>query len=171
MVQAGDHSASGVAEQAIKTIRQMLGEMFTGRTFSILQLQTFFYFMCNTINRIPFALHKAGVGNLDLIITCPNRLLLGQANRRMLVAPVRARNLSEHVQFIDDMEKAFHQTWSKTRLNMFVNDRRAEDKIVTPVNKGDIVISPKLSTELKPGTSPLRIARVRSVEEGFDGRV
>ena len=99
-----------------------------------------------------------------------NGLLLGHANRRSLVAPVRAGNLNEHVQFIDYMEKAFHQTWSKTCLNLF-NDRRAEDKIVTPVSEGDIVIFPKLSTQLKPGTSPLRIARVKSVEEGSDGRV
>ena len=171
IVPAGDHSANGVAERAIGTIREMLGEMFTGRTFSILQLQTFVYFVCNTINGIPFALHKASVSNLDPAIICPNQLLLGHANRRALAAPVRAGNLNEHVQFIDEMEKAFHQTWSKTRLDLFVNDRRAEDKIVTPVNKGDIVIFPKLSTELKPGTSPLRIARVRSVVEGSNGRV
>ena len=171
VVPVGDKSANGVAERAIKTISEMLGEMFTGRTLSTFQLQTFVYFVCNTINGIPFALHKAGVGNLDPIIICPYRLLLGHANRRALVAPVRAGKLNEHVQFIDDMVKAFHQTWSKTRLDLFVNNRQAKDKIVTPVSKGDIVIFPKLSIELRPGTSLLRIARVRSVEEGSDGRV
>ena len=75
----------------------MLEERFTGRIFSTLQLQTFVYFVCNTINGIPFALHKAGVGNLDPIIICPNRLLLGHANRRALATRVRAGNLSEHI--------------------------------------------------------------------------
>ena len=36
---------------------------------------------------------------------------------------------------------------------------------------GDIVIFAKLATEMKPGSSPLRVARVRSLEAGSDGRV
>merc|ERR1712049_57992 len=172
VVPAAHHSANGVAERAIRTVREMMNEVFRHRSYSVLQLQTFAYYVCNVVNGIPFALDKAAApDNLDAAIICPNRLLLGHANRRALAAPVRAGNLNEHVQFIDEMEKAFHQTWSKTRLDLFVNDKRAEDKIVTPVNKGDIVIFPKLTTELKPGTSPLRIARVRSVVEGSDGRV
>ena len=84
MVPAGDHYANGVAERAIGTLPEIMKEMFTGRTFSILQLQTFAYHVCNTINGIPFALHKAGLDNLDPAIICPNRFLLGHANRRDL---------------------------------------------------------------------------------------
>ena len=36
---------------------------------------------------------------------------------------------------------------------------------------GDIVIFAKLPTEMKAGSSPLRIARVRSVEPGSLGRI
>ena len=65
VVPAGDHSANSVAEGAIRTIREMTKEIFDGRTNSVLQLQTFVYYVYNVINGIPFALNKAGPDNLE----------------------------------------------------------------------------------------------------------
>ena len=118
----------------------MMKEMFTSRTFSILQLQMFAYHVCNTINRIPFALHKVGLDNLDPAIICPNRLLLGHANRRALAAPVRARNLNEHVQLFDNVEKVFNQTWNQECINQFINGGQGKKEKCTPVSVGDIVV-------------------------------
>ena len=135
-------------------------------------MQTFAYYVCNVINGIPFALDKAAApDNLDAAIICPNRLLLGHANRRALAAPVRAGNLDEHVELVDKVEQAFHRTWTQVRISQFVNGRRAEKEKDTPINVGDIVIFAKLPTEMKAGSSPLRIARVRSVEPGSLGRI
>ena len=83
----------------------------------------FVYHFCNTVNGIPFALHKAGPGNLDPAIICPNRLLLGHANKHVLVAPVRAGNLNEHMQLVSEVDMAFHQTWTQERIQLFVHGR------------------------------------------------
>ena len=172
VVPAAHHSANGVAERAIRTVREMMNEVFRHRSYSVLQLQTFAYYVCNVINGIPFALDKAAApDNLDAAIICPNRLLLGHANRRALAAPVRAGNLDEHVELVDKVEQAFHRTWTQVRISQFVNGRRAEKEKDTPINVGDIVIFAKLPTEMKAGSSPLRIARVRSVEPGSLGRI
>ena len=171
VVPANHHAANGVAERAIKTVREMMGEIFRFRTYSVLQLQTFAYYVCNIINGIPFALDKAAApDNLDAAIICPNRLLLGHANRRALAAPVRAGNLEEHVELVKHVEEAFHKTWTQVRISQFVNGRRAEEEKDMPINVGDIVIFAKQNTEMKAGSSPLRIARVRAIEPGSLGR-
>ena len=69
------------------------------------------------------------------------------------------------------MEQAFHRTWTQVRISQFVNGRRAEKEKHTPINVGDVIIFAKLPTEMKAGSSPLRIARVRAVEPGSQGRI
>ena len=44
VVPASDHSANSMAEQVIRSLREMPKEVFGGRTHSILQLQTFVSF-------------------------------------------------------------------------------------------------------------------------------
>ena len=148
VVPTGHHSAYGVAERAIRTIREMMRDIFDHRTFSVLQLQTFVYHICNTINGIPFVLNKAGPDNLDSAIICPNRLLLGHSNRPVLVTPVRARNLNEHMQLVKEVEEALHQTWTQERIHQFVNGGRGEEEKRTPVNVGDIVVFTKFDFTL-----------------------
>ena len=171
VIPAGDHSANGVAERAIKTIREMMKEIFGERTHSVLQLQTFAYYICNVINGIPFAISKAGPENLETAIISPNKLLLGHNNRRALAAPVKAGNLEEHVNQVKEVEEAFFKSWNVERIRQFVNDGRGEKEKIIDVSIGDIVVYKKLSTEMKPGSSPLRFARVKAIEEGSIGRV
>ena len=89
VIPAGDHSANGVAERAIKTIREMMKEIFGERTHSVLQLQTFAYYICNVINGIPFAISKAGPENLETAIISPNKLLLLQRDFQWLTNSVK----------------------------------------------------------------------------------
>ena len=58
----------------------------------------------------------------------------------------------------------WHSTRPGPRSASNIVKFRGEKEKHTPVNVGDIIVFAKLSTELKAGSSPLRIARVRSLD-------
>ena len=147
MVPAGDHSANSMAERAIKTIRQMLGEMFTGRTFSILQLQTFVYFVCNTINGIPFALHKAGVGNLlKPLVTIQKKAIRNICNTsynshtEMLFKKTQILKINDQIEYctLTFCHSIFHRKAPINNLDLYsvhTNDRPLrEDRLDFNIN-------------------------------------
>ena len=162
VVPAGDHSANSVAEGAIRTIREMMKEIFDGKTHSVLQLQTFIYYVYNVINGIPFALNKTGPDNLETA---------GARQQTGVSRPGQGRKPHMHVQLVKKVEEAFHQSWTQERINEFVNSGRGEEEKRTLVNIGNIIVYAKLTNERKAGTSPLWFARVRSIEEGSNGRI
>ena len=162
----GAHYMHGRVERKIRQVRECLARSLDGHKLSVLEWETVFAEIANSINNLPLGLinRPVEVGNLDLLT--PNRLLMGRNNDRSPVEPVDVSGSHDRIiQANNDIFQIWFKCWLTeyvptlmTQQKWFDNDRELE--------VGDIVMFKKAEKEVE---CQYRYGVVQKLKHGQDG--
>ena len=169
IVPVGAHYQNGGVERAIKEIKALFVQMFSGIKQDILSYETCFSWISNELNCFPQMLGSktSNLDNLDIIT--PSRLMHGRDNRRCLSGQATIDMPSRLIKQVDEATRAWFEVWQKQKIQAYVPQPSKWQESGGTVGVGDIVVMLRTPAQMAVGEPVWKVGRVVQVNEGRDG--
>ena len=169
VVPVGAHHQNGQVERAIREIRKLFVQMYTGLRLDVLAYETAFAWVANELNNFPQMIgsRTSNLDNLDIIT--PARLMHGRNNRRAMSGQVIIDMPSRLMKQMRDSEEAWWRIWKDQKLQEYIPKPSKWLDSAGSVGVGDVVIFLKGPKEMAVGEPVWRVGRVVRVKDGREG--
>ena len=160
----GHHSATGMAERAIREVRKLFDNLSSGLKLDILQYETAFSYICSELNNLPLGTVKNNKDFDSVDLLSPNRLILGRNNSR---SPVGYPTIAKPLRLLKQMETvklAWWDVWRTELLSEYIPGNSKWRTTKEQPKTGDIIIFLKTGAEADIGSSIWRTGRIKEVE-------
>ena len=160
------HEEHGLVERRIRTMRDILQKMSINHRVSVLDWETVFCIISNTINSMPLAIRERSVRNGKEIIDflSPNTLLLGRNNwrepsGRFKITSDVGKIIEMNAEIMEDFYRLLFEQW-----NNLIPRTRVRGKFKVSLDKlevGDIVLFQQDENLAREGWSYGRVVRIQ----------
>ena len=169
IVPVGSHYQNGQCERAIREIRALFMQIYSGVKLDVLNFETAFNWVANELNNFPSCIGSktSNLDNIDLIT--PSRLIHGRNNKRAMSGQVRLDVPSRAMKQMQEAEAAWWNVWKTQKLQEYVPAPKKWLETKGSVGPGDVVLFLKGAKEMAVGEPVWRVGKVLKVVTGRDG--